>query len=86
MPGRDVDIVETGLRPGEKMYEELLMDEDEPLPTDVADITVSRAAPPDLETVRAKLGELEEHLGDGDREVKLALAEAVPTYRPEINE
>lgn len=86
VPGRDVDIVETGLRPGEKMYEELLMDEDEPLPTDVADITVSRAAPPDLETVRAKLGELEEHLGDGDRGVKLALAEAVPTYHPDLGE
>lgn len=85
VPGRDVDIVETGLRPGEKMYEELLMDEDEPLPTDVADITVSRAAPPDLETVRAKLDELEAHLGDGDREVKLALAAAVPTYHPDLD-
>ena len=85
VPGRDVDIVETGLRPGEKMYEELLMDEDEPLPTDVADITVSRAAPPDLATVRAKLDELEAHLGDGDREVKLALAAAVPTYHPDLD-
>lgn len=86
VPGRDVEIVETGLRPGEKMYEELLMDEDEPLPTDVKDITVSRATPPDLETVRAKLDELEAHLGDGDREVKLALAAAVPTYHPDLGE
>lgn len=85
-PGRDIEIVETGLRPGEKMYEELLMDEDEPLPTDIADITVSRAAPPDLATVRAKLDELESHLGGTDREVKLALAEAVPTYRPDIDD
>ncbi len=85
-PGRDVEIVETGLRPGEKMYEELLMDEDEPVPTDVADITVSRAAPPDLSAVRAKLGELEVALDGTDREVKLALAEAVPTYTPEIEE
>ena len=83
-PGRDIEIVETGLRPGEKMYEELLMDEDEPLPTDIADITVSRAAPPDLATVRAKLDELESHLGGTDREVKLALAEAVPTYYPDF--
>lgn len=84
--GRDIEIVETGLRPGEKMYEELLMDEDEPLPTDVKDITVSRATPPDLSVVRAKLDELESHLDDGDREVKLALAAAVPTYHPDLNE
>ena len=85
-PGRDIEIVETGLRPGEKMYEELLMDEDEPVPTDVADITVSRAAPPDLGTVRAKLDELERSLGGTDREVKLALAAAVPTYHPDLKE
>lgn len=84
--GRDIDIVETGLRPGEKMYEELLMDEDEPLPTDVKDITVSRATPPDLSVVRAKLDELETHLNDSDREVKLALAAAVPTYHPDLDE
>ena len=82
-PGHDIEIVETGLRPGEKMYEELLMDEDEPLPTDVKDITVSRAAPPNLATVRAKLDELQSHLGDGDEGVKRALAQAVPNYHPE---
>ena len=85
-PGKDIEIVETGLRPGEKMYEELLMEEDEPLGTDVADITVSRAAPPDLSTVQAKLEELEAHLADDDRSVKLALAEAVPTYHPDLDD
>lgn len=85
-PGRDIDIIETGLRPGEKMYEELLMGEDEPVPTDVADITVSRAAPPDLGTVQAKLDELEGALDGSDEDIKLALAGAVPTYTPEVDD
>lgn len=85
-PGRDIDIIETGLRPGEKMYEELLMGEDKPVPTDVADITVSRAAPPDLGTVQAKLDELEGALDGSDEDIKLALAGAVPTYTPEVDD
>ncbi len=32
-PGKDIKIVETGLRPGEKLYEELLSNEENTLPT-----------------------------------------------------
>ena len=85
-PGRDIEIVETGLRPGEKMYEELLMDEDEPLPTENPDITVSRAAAPDLDTMHAKLDRLEACLGGTNREIKTMLAEVVPTYHPDLKD
>ena len=82
-PGRDIEIVETGLRPGEKMYEELLMDEDEPLPTENPDITVSRAAAPDLDAMHAKLDRLEACLDGANAEIKTVLAEVVPTYHPD---
>ncbi|WP_165043849.1 nucleoside-diphosphate sugar epimerase/dehydratase [Adlercreutzia sp. ZJ138] len=83
-PGRDIEIRETGLRPGEKMFEELLMDEDEPLPTDNPDITVSRAIAPEADDVRARLARLEAHLSGSNDDVKRALAESVPTYRPDL--
>ena len=85
-PGRDIEIVETGLRPGEKMYEELLMDEDEPLPTENPDITVSRAAAPDLDAMHAKLDRLEACLDGANAEIKTVLAEVVPTYHPDLKD
>ncbi|WP_241156047.1 nucleoside-diphosphate sugar epimerase/dehydratase [Adlercreutzia sp. ZJ154] len=82
--GRDVEIKETGLRPGEKMFEELLMDEDEPLATNNPSITISRAAAPEPDDVRACIALLESHLDDTNDSIKCVLAKAVPTYRPEF--
>lgn len=83
-PGRDIQIVETGLRPGEKMYEELLMDEDEPLPTANPDILVSRALAPDDNLLRSKLQTLQDSLGLPNDRLKIVLSDAVPTYTPEF--
>ena len=83
-PGRDIQIVETGLRPGEKMYEELLMDEDEPLPTANPDILVSRALAPDDNLLRSKLQTLQDSLDLPNDRLKIVLSDAVPTYTPEF--
>ncbi len=42
-PGEDIDIVYTGLRPGEKLFEELRLDEESVAPTPHSKITVLRA-------------------------------------------
>ena len=84
-PGRDIEIVETGLRPGEKMYEELLMDTEALLPTSNEDIRISTGEVPDLESVKAKLDMLEASLELGNDSIKRALAEAVPTYHPQYD-
>ena len=80
-PGVDMEIRVTGLRPGEKLYEELLMDDEGVVPTGHRDITVSTAEAPSPEEVDRKLAALAEaaHLGD-DGAVRAALREAVPTY------
>ena len=83
-PGVDMEIKVTGLRPGEKLYEELLMDDEGVIPTEHKDITVSTAEAPSPEEVDRKLRMLAEsaHTGDDDA-VKAALREAVPTYKPQ---
>lgn len=82
-PDIDVPIVYTGVRPGEKLFEELLTSEEGTDKTDFARLFVARLQdPPD--TWRDELGRLVRaaHEGD-DAGVREALRRLVPTYRPE---
>ena len=80
-PDVDVKIAFTGLREGEKMYEELLMDEESTLPTDNQSIIVSTGQDIGYDEVAAKLKELEAALEKTDAEAVAILEDAVPTYR-----
>lgn len=83
-PGVDMKIEVTGLRPGEKPYEELLMDDEGVIPTDHKDITVSTAKAPTPEEVDRKLEALSKAAHGADAAgVKACLAEVVETYRPQ---
>lgn len=82
-PDVDIKIVYTGLRPGEKLYEELLMDEEGLRETANKMIFIGRTIEMDEKWLREKLGELAE-LGDCvDQRVKELVHEIVPTYREE---
>lgn len=81
LSGAHVGIVYTGLRDGEKMYEELLMDEENTLPTSNHSIMISQGQEISHEQVAQKLGELKEAIRDTDEQAIKILEEAVPTYR-----
>ncbi|MDY2626289.1 MAG: nucleoside-diphosphate sugar epimerase/dehydratase [Coriobacteriales bacterium] len=77
---RDIKIVFTGLRPGEKMYEELLMNEENTLPTKMKGIMISTGKEVSFEEVESKLEALKACLtGTNENAIKV-LGQAVPTY------
>ncbi|BDG02297.1 polysaccharide biosynthesis protein CapD [Anaeromyxobacter oryzae] len=86
VPGEEIPIVYTGLRPGEKLYEELLTEEEERTEQVRDRIHVARGlAPP--RRFRERLAELRRaaRAGDSDRLLEL-LRELVPTYTVTRNE
>lgn len=82
--GEDIEIKVTGLRPGEKLYEELNMDDEPTAPTANGAITVIKGVRPEVASVEERLAKLEEALPRDRDDIKRALKEAVPTYTPEF--
>lgn len=80
-PGKDIKIEITGLRPGEKLYEELLMDDEGVIPTEHKDITVSTAKPPKPEEVEGKIKKLAEAVHEDAHSIRECLEQVVDTYR-----
>lgn len=78
--GVDIDIEISGLRPGEKLYEELLMDGETSIPTSHTDIMISTADLVDPQKVRDDLELLSEHITDSHEDLKLLLTKIVPTF------
>lgn len=83
-PGRDIPIVFTGLRPGEKRYEELLASAENTLPTHHPRILIGRVREMDPVTSREKIEKLLASTKAGDPWDCLRLMkELVPEYTPQ---
>ena len=77
-----IDIVETGLRPGEKLYEELLVKTEELDKTDNKLIFIEKDTPLSKTEIDDKLEMLKEAcLSDDDDKVRETLRKAVPTFK-----
>ena len=79
-PYEDIDIVFTGLRPGEKLYEELLMDEEGLQSTDNELIHIGKPIDFDEEQFIHQLEELDELSRMDNPKIKEKVMEVVPTY------
>jgi FlaA1/EpsC-like NDP-sugar epimerase len=85
VPDADIKIVFTGLRPGEKMYEELLMDKETTIPTADERIMVSAGEEVCYEEVTEKLERLTESLSGTDEDCIKMIEDVVPTYHHTTN-
>ena len=80
IPDVDIKIEYTGLRPGEKLYEELLMDEEGMQDTENALIHIGHPIEMDDAWFEEKLHELDEESKAESERMKEIVAEIVPTY------
>ena len=84
-PDVDIPIIYTGLRPGEKLYEELLMDEEGLQDTANRLIHVGRPIDMDDEAFCRQLGVLERACRHNSPDIRRCVADMVPTYHPKKN-
>jgi FlaA1/EpsC-like NDP-sugar epimerase len=78
-PYEDIQIVETGMRSGEKLYEELSFESEETIPTSHRKIFINKLATPEPETVRIALKVLARLVGDrNEDELRRFLGDLMP--------
>ena len=83
-PGRDIDIIITGIRPGERLQEILFAREEPSSPVGIEGIVAARPASPSLDAMRGWLAALDQGLAREDRSVIYGvLRDAVPDFRGE---
>lgn len=84
-PDVDIKVVYTGLRPGEKLYEELLMDEEGLQETANKLIHIGKPIEMDDEKFKQQLDRLEVAYKEEADNMKQIVAEIVTTYKPQID-
>ena len=83
-PDEDIKIVYTGLRPGEKMFEEKLMAEEGLKTTNNKLIHIGNPIAFDSDKFITQLEDLMEAAYAGDKDIRAKVAAVVKTYSPEV--
>ncbi|MEE1280554.1 MAG: nucleoside-diphosphate sugar epimerase/dehydratase [Oscillospiraceae bacterium] len=81
IPNKDIDIIYTGLRPGEKLFEELSLSEEEVSKTQNNKIYVCKPIPSDENLILEQADILKEHMvSDEEQPIFDAVRKLVPTF------
>jgi len=81
-PDVDIEIQFTGLRPGEKLYEELLTTEEGLVATKHEKIFVGKPVFNDIISLRKELDNLKRIIMESDEDLAEFMERLVPTYKP----
>ena len=85
VPKKDIDVVITGLRPGEKLYEERLMKEEGLQKTANQMISIGKPLDFDEHMLFSNIEELKKQAYDETDEMKKLVKQLVPTYKIDKN-
>ena len=79
---RDIEIKYTGLRPGEKLYEELLNTDENTLPTHHPKILIAKVNSPSFAYMEAQVQEISRLLTEGNTNCLVSkIKEVIPEYK-----
>jgi len=82
-PGHDIEIVFSGMRPGERLNEILFASEEPAVDIGVAGIMAAKPNEPPMQALRRWIAALEQAIGNDDRAtIKAVLKDAVPEFGP----
>lgn len=86
IPGKDIQIEYTGLRPGEKLYEEILLDEEGIQKTDNEKIFIGEPIKTDREKLASTLEKLRKAARNNNKpEIENLIKGIVPTFKHALN-
>ena len=82
-PGHDIEIVFSGMRPGERLNEILFASEEPAVDIGVAGIMAAKPNEPPMQALRKWIAALDQAIGNDDRAtIKAVLKDAVPEFGP----
>jgi FlaA1/EpsC-like NDP-sugar epimerase len=84
LPENAIEIREVGLRPGEKLYEELYFETETRIETDQKKIFAANHRQFKLEEIQAQLDELLSMTGGPQEKIRERLTDFVPEYKPTV--
>ena len=85
-PGHDIEIVFTGMRPGERLNEILFTTEEPPMDIGIAGIMAAKPNEPPMQALRKWISALEQAVACDDRAaISAVLKDAVPEFGSTAN-